>query len=235
MSANDASEETGESLRSARLYVGLSLSQMAAQTAYSKAYLGQVETGLRPVTLDVVTAYERVLGDGMRRRDITHPRLMKIKDSGHLEKIRQAVESGDPSIFAEGPTSSSIDAAVAPVVGPEGVRNFRRWAVEGKTSTLRANAVSIVGFLPGRENAELVAKVLDEDAKVRRLCLASEVSRLTQIDWQTSLRVADDPTTAPDPKKLAAKLAKEAVDPKDSESRWCAGYLLQRLAPALAR
>jgi len=47
--------------------------------------------------------------------------------------------------------------------------------------------------------------------------------------------VADDPTSATDQKALAAKLAKEALDPKDSESRWCAGYLLQRMAVVLGR
>ena len=169
----------------------------------------------------------------MRRKDITHPGLRKIEDQNHLSRIKAAVESGDPSIFAEGPTSSTIDAAVAPIIGPAGVEHFRMWAVEGKTSTLRANAVSIVGFLPGRENADLVARVLDTDERVRKLCLASEVSRLMQWDWATSKQVAADPTTAPDPKKLAAKLAKEAIS-KDSEARWCAGWLLQRLAPALA-
>lgn len=55
------------------------------------------------------------------------------------------------------------------------------------SNTLRANAVSIVGFLPGRANAELVAEVLSTDAKVRRLCVASEVSRLMQWEWTTAL------------------------------------------------
>lgn len=225
--------ESGPCLRASREYVKLSLADMALATSFSKSYLGQVETGVRPVTLDVVAAYERVLGVGMRRKDITHPKLQKIEGPDHLSRIKAAVESGDPSIFAEGPTSSTIDAAVAPVVGSAGIENFRRWAVEGKTSTLRANAVSIVGFLPGRENADLVARVLETDDRVRRLCLASEVSRLMQYDWTTSKSVATDPTTAPDAHKLAAKLTKEAVS-KDSEARWCAGWLLQRLAPALA-
>ncbi|UOZ10555.1 helix-turn-helix domain-containing protein [Amycolatopsis sp. WQ 127309] len=225
--------ENGARLRAAREYVKLSLADMAAATNYSKTYLSQIETGVRPLHLDVVSAYERVLGVGMRRKDITHPKLRKIEDEQHLARIKTAVESGDPDIFAEGPTSSTIDAAVAPIVNPAGVEHFRTWAVDGKTSTLRANAVSIVGFLPGRENADLVAHVLDTDERVRRLCLASEVSRLMQYDWTTSKQVAADPTTAPDPQKLAAKLAKEAVS-KDSEARWCAGWLLQRLAPALA-
>ncbi|OZM71430.1 transcriptional regulator [Amycolatopsis antarctica] len=225
----------GERLRAGRAYAGYSLRGLAKETAYSAGYLGQVETGVRPATPDVIAAYESVLGGGMRRRDITHPKLRKIENDEHLDEIRRAVESGDPSIFADGPTSSTIDAAVAPIISEAGVEHFRRWAKDGKTSTLRANAVSIVGFLPGRDNAELVAEILTDDDRVRRLCLASEVSRLMQWDWETSLRVAEDPVTAPDPGKLAGKLSKEAIDPKDSESRWCAGWLLQRLAPALAQ
>ncbi|ONI81618.1 hypothetical protein ALI144C_20180 [Actinosynnema sp. ALI-1.44] len=223
----------GERLRAGRNYAGYSLRELAKATSYSAGYLGQVETGVRPATPDVIAAYEQVLGAGMRRRDITHPRLRKIQDDKHLEQIREAVEAGNPGIFIEGPTSSTIDAAVCPLLGPNGIENFRRWAKEGETSTLRANAVSIVGFLPGRANAELVAEVLSSDAKVRRLCVASEVSRLMQWEWSIALAVADDPSTAPDPVALAAKLAKTAVDPQDSEGRWCAGWLLQRLAPVL--
>jgi hypothetical protein len=206
---------------------------MAQATNYSKSYLGLVETGVNPITFEVLAAYEKTLGDGMWRQDINHPRLIKIKGPEHLRHIREAVEAGDPDMFAEGPTSSSIDAAVAPIVGPKAIEHFREWAVNGATSTLRANALSILGFLPGRANADVVVNVLENDPAVRRLCLASEVSRLTQCGWEVALGVADDPTTAPEPRKLAAKLAKEAVDPKDTESRWCAGYLLQRMATVL--
>ncbi|WP_106618989.1 XRE family transcriptional regulator [Saccharothrix carnea] len=169
----------------------------------------------------------------MYRADTNHPRLRKIESPEHLQHIQQAVESGDSDIFAQGPTSSSIDAAVAPVPGSDAIGHFRRWAVSGETSTLRANAVSILGFLPGRENADVVVSVLETDAVVRRLCLASEVSRLTQCAWDVALAVADDPAGAPEPRRLATKLAKEAVDPKDTEARWCAGYLLQRMAVVL--
>ncbi len=87
-------------------------------------------------------------------------------------------------MFAQGPTSNSIDAAICPHLFENAIGHFRTRAIEGKTSTLRANAVSMLGFLPGRENAEVVARALD-------------------------------------------------TDPKDSESRWVAGWLLQRLAPVL--
>lgn len=223
----------GTRLRAAREYAGFSLTRMAQATNYSKSYLGLVETGVNPVTLEVVAAYERALGVGVYRADINHPRLRKIESPEHLQHIQQAVESGDPDIFAQGPTSSSIDAAVAPVLGSNAIGHFRRWAVSGETSTLRANAVSILGFLPGRENADVVVSVLENDDVVRRLCLASEVSRLTRCAWDVALAVADDPAGAPEPRRLATKLAKEAVDPKDTEARWCAGYLLQRMAVVL--
>ncbi|WP_433270031.1 helix-turn-helix domain-containing protein [Actinosynnema sp. CS-041913] len=230
---SQALEVDGGRLRAARKYAGYSLTRLAQATNYSKSYLGLVETGINPVTHEVVAAYERALGVGVYRPDINHPRLIKIEGPEHLRHIKEAVEAGDPDIFAQGPTSSSIDAAVAPNLGPAAIENFRQWAVRGETSTLRANAVSILGFLPGRANADVVVNVLDSDAVVRRLCLASEVSRLTQWGWDVALQVADDPATAPEPRRLAVKLAKEAIDPKDTESRWCAGYLLQRLAPIL--
>ncbi|WP_181773696.1 helix-turn-helix domain-containing protein [Amycolatopsis pittospori] len=229
----EISEPTGAKLRAARLYMKLSLSEMAKATRYTKAYLGLVETGKKAVTLEVLTAYERVLGDGMKRPDLVHPRLIRLDTPQERERVLVAVEAGDPDVFAQGPTSSSIDAAICPNLSETAIGHFRTWALDGKTSTLRANAISILGFLPGRENAEVVVRALDSDPKVRKLCLASEVSRLMQWDWPTSLQVADDPTTAPDPKGLGMKLAKEAIDPKDSESRWCAGWLLQRLAPVL--
>ncbi|WP_414945522.1 XRE family transcriptional regulator [Amycolatopsis sp. cmx-11-32] len=168
---------------------------------------------------ELLTAYERVLGDGMKRTDLVHPRLIKIDTPQERERVLAAVDVGEPDVFAQGPTSSSIDAAICPNLSENAIGHFRTWAIEGKTSTLRANAISVLGFLPGRENAEVVARALDTDLKVRRLCVASEVSRLLQWDWPTSLQVADDPTTAPNAKKLGAKLAKEAVDPKDTESR----------------
>ncbi len=169
----------------------------------------------------------------MKKPDLVHPRLITLETEQERDRVLAAVEAGEPDVFAQGPTSSSIDAAICPNLSEAAIGHFRTWAIEGKTSTLRANAISVLGFLPGRENAEVVAQALDTDPKVRRLCLASEISRLMQWDWTTSLQVADDPKTAPDPKKLGAKLAKESIDPKDSESRWVAGWLLQRLAPVL--
>jgi transcriptional regulator with XRE-family HTH domain len=59
--------DTGAILRNAREDAGLSLSEMAARTHYSRGHLGNVETGTRVASPDVVLAYERVLGEAMDR------------------------------------------------------------------------------------------------------------------------------------------------------------------------
>lgn len=52
----------GSNLRAAREAAGFSLSAMAARTHYSKSLLGLLETGLRTITPEHVTAYSRALG-----------------------------------------------------------------------------------------------------------------------------------------------------------------------------
>ncbi len=228
-------DKMGVLLRAARLEAGLSLAALADITHYSKPYLGLVEPGARTATVDVVAAYEQALGVNMSRKDITHPGLRPVKGNRAIKALRMSVDSGEPDVLALHPTGRVSEAAVGSRLGPDGVGHLRRWMIEGASSTLRANALGVVATLPGRANAELVVQVLEEDEKVRRLCLASDISRLTQLDWPTALRLADDLPSVPKPKRLAAKAAKEALDPKDTESRWCGAYMLRKLAPVLGR
>jgi transcriptional regulator with XRE-family HTH domain len=62
--------EVGTQLRLAREAAGVSLSGMAARTNFSKSYLGNVETGRRAATPDVILAYEQALGDAVQRRGV---------------------------------------------------------------------------------------------------------------------------------------------------------------------
>jgi transcriptional regulator with XRE-family HTH domain len=62
-------------LREARCRAGVSLTQMAQRTNFSKSYLGLLETGKRTVTREVVKHYERALNvtgldDDMNRREL---------------------------------------------------------------------------------------------------------------------------------------------------------------------
>ncbi|MCX4782160.1 helix-turn-helix domain-containing protein [Streptomyces sp. NBC_01264] len=51
-------------LRRLRVERGLSLGDLARRTHYSKGYLSKIETGAKPVTLDVARSCDRVLGAG---------------------------------------------------------------------------------------------------------------------------------------------------------------------------
>lgn len=231
--------DIGAELRDARHDAGLSLAAMAAHTAYSKPYLSNIERGSRAATPDIVAAYERVIGPSgdsdVFRKDITHPGLTKIKGASKLAELSGAIEAGKPGIVAKAPTAHSTDLAVASRATPDGITELRRWMTEGETATLRTNALSMLSKMPGRENAQRVIEVLEEDTTVRRLCVTSEVSRLLQVDWEAAKRAARDLTTVPEPRKLARKLAKEVTDPNDTESRWCGSYMLRELAPVLGR
>ncbi|QUH01437.1 helix-turn-helix transcriptional regulator [Saccharopolyspora erythraea] len=237
MASTDDDLDIGPILREARLSVGISLERMARATHYAKSTLGHVETGRRTATAGIIEAYERTIeqeGGEVFRRDITHPGLIKLKGA-KIALLTKAIREGDPDIIAKAPTAHATDLAIVHKADPDAFANLRRWMVEGKTATLRTNALSILAKTPGQENARAVIEVLETDEKVRHLCISSEVSRLLQLDWATSRRVARDLPSCPQPRKLAKKLAREVVDPHDSESRWCGAHMLGKLAPVLGR
>ncbi|HKS45604.1 MAG TPA: helix-turn-helix transcriptional regulator [Amycolatopsis sp.] len=234
--------DPGAVLRHARESAGVSLSHMASLTYFSKPYLGFIETGRKPVTPEVLTAYETALGgpvvaegEDMWRKEIKHPRLHAVRGPKAIGELAASIAAGDPSPLTDKASAHWTDVSLAARADNGAAKNLRRWMVDGKTSTLRTNALSVVAKLPGRENADLVVTVLENDEKVRELCLASVVSRMLQLDWEGAKQVARDPSIAPNPKRLARAMAKEAVNPKDTESRWCGAYMLRELAPVLAR
>lgn len=228
----------GSLLRAARVDAGVSLSAMARLTAYSKAHLGNVETGRREVTVDLVIAYERELGpigdELLRTKDITHPRVMKLARPT-LTELARSIENGDPGALANTPTSRTVDYFLASKLGKWGTYHLREWIKNGAAATLRVNSVAVLSKMNHAQDTSLIIDALETDTKVQRLSLASEVSKLTQWDWDISLRVAADPTTAPDPHKLAKGLTKEATNRKDVECRWCGSHLLARLVPVLGK
>jgi len=212
----------------------MSLTEMAQRTMFSKSLLGMVETGQRTASVELIEAYERVLGVDMWRKDFTHSNLL-IVDKASRAQLLAGVEQGDPGALRNTPTAHRTDVSLGSVVSDKAIEWFRKWAVEGDTVTLRTNSLSVIAKLPSQENADLVVQVLENDPKVRRLIAASEISRLTQLDWKIALQGADDPTTIPEPRKLAPKLAKGAINPKGTESRWACTYLLTRMVSVLSR
>ena len=168
----------------------------------------------------------------MWRRDITHPGLFTV-DKTSRERLLADVEKGDPGVLKTKPTAHRTDVSLGNHVSKTGAQWLRKWMVEGETATLRANSLSVIAKLPGKQNSDLVIQVLESDAKVRRLILASEISRLTQLDWDTAKKAADDPSIIPNPRKIAPKLSKGAINSRGTESRWSCAHILNKLVPFL--
>lgn len=211
---------------------------MARLTNFSKSYLGLVETGRRSPTIEIVKAYENELGpigdDDMVRRDITHPRVLKV-GKRTLTELAASIRQGEPAELATQPTSRTTDFFLAAKLDETGRNYLREWMTEGHTATLRTNSLAVLAKMAVPSDIEPIINALESDTKVQHLSLASEVSKLTQWDWDTSKAVARDTSKAPDPQKLAKQLTKEATNDKDAECRWCGSRLLVRLAPVLGR
>jgi len=230
--------EEGAELRTAREEAGISLAQMSERVHYSKPYLSQVETGKRTVTVDIVRAYEKELGpigdDMLRRRDITHPRVLKA-GRPTLTQLARSIDNGEPGALRNTPTSRAVDFFLAAKLGPAGTAHLREWVRTGETSTLRANALAVLSKMSITADIPLIIECLENDEKVRFLSLASEVSKLMRWDWDTCKNVAQKPSATPQPRKLAKALTKEALLDSDAESRWCGSHLLKELVPVLGR
>jgi helix-turn-helix protein len=228
----------GLRLRAAREDADVSLTRMAQLTSFSKSYLGMVETGQRPCSPDIVLAYERVFGpigdDMWRRRNITHPHVMQLKGS-ELTELLGSVDCGQPGSLLDTPTSLAADELLAMKVSAKGAEHLRRWMSEGETATLRVNSLSILARRSERGDALKIVEVLESDERVRMLSLASTVSRLMQYDWETCRSIVRNPGAAPEPIRLARRLAKDAVDVKHAEARWCGAHLLRELVPVLGQ
>ncbi|QIZ35102.1 helix-turn-helix domain-containing protein [Saccharopolyspora sp. ASAGF58] len=230
--------EVGSTLRQARKEAGVSLTAMARELYVSKSHLSNIEAGRRPATVDIVRGYEKQLGpigdDMLRRRDITHPRVMTA-DRPTLTELARSIDNGDPGVLATAPSSRTVDFFLAAKLTEPGIEHMRVWVRTGHTSTLRANALAVLAKLNKAQDTALIIDVLESDKKVKFLSLVSEVSKLTQWDWEISKQVVREPATAPDARKLAKALTKEALLDNDTESRWCGAYLLKELVPVLGK
>ncbi|MFF3503183.1 hypothetical protein [Streptomyces sp. NPDC003247] len=56
------------------------------------------------------------------------------------------------------------------------------------------------------------------------------------VDWTTARRIASQPAAyAHRADFLAARFAREALNPADSGARWCSSVMLRELSPVIGR
>ncbi|MDP9795211.1 transcriptional regulator with XRE-family HTH domain [Catenuloplanes nepalensis] len=225
--------DLGSTLRSARTQAGLSLSGMASRTGYSRSYLGNVETGQRQVTPDVIRAYERVLGEDLKRRQLLIGSLSILAAESTPDtalSIASDISKGRSELLAISQTSHATDKSIAALVARDtpSVASLVKWSNSSYASAvLRVNAAGILAKVrsPAIDNEAI--SVLQQDSDVRELYLTAVISRVLKEPWDTAYNMATTPTPLSEPDHLNTFTA-ELSNPADAGARYCSAVMLSR-------
>ncbi|MFJ6213730.1 helix-turn-helix domain-containing protein [Streptomyces sp. NPDC092296] len=151
-------------------------------------------------------------------------------------EMAASIAGRDPVPLARVQTTHGADIITASLTDKASTANLRQWMQDGDVPILRVNAAGILAKLFGQGHADQVARVLTHDEEVRHLYLTAVTSRVCAVDWTAAGRIASQPTAyAPRADFLAARFAREALNPRDSGARWCSSVMLRELSPMIGR
>jgi transcriptional regulator with XRE-family HTH domain len=223
--------ELGATLRQAREAAGLSLAGMARRTGYSRSYLGNAETGIREVTPGLIRAYERVLGEDLKRRTLLVSAVSSFVSAAVPDvavDIARDVAVERNKLLATVQTSHEVDKTIAALVAKDtpSLASLAKWTRRG-SSILRVNAAGILAKIcsPAMDND--VLSTLKADQEARDLYLTAVVSRVLRMPWDDAGRIATSGQPLSDLSHVES-FAVEARNPADSGARWCSVVLLAR-------
>lgn len=224
--------DLGRTLREAREQAGLSLAGMAKRTGFSKSYVGNVERGVRTVTPELIRAYERVLGDDLRRRQLLLGSIAALAGSSPPDvavSIANDVAAGRSDFLTGLQTTHATDKAVAALIAQDSgsVASLVKWAGGGKDSLLRVNAAGILAKMRSPTVDNEAVSVLRADGGVRELYLTAVAARVLSLPWDDAASLAAGDGRLPSADAVAAFSA-ELSDPADAGARWCSAVLLAR-------
>jgi transcriptional regulator with XRE-family HTH domain len=224
--------DLGLTLRRAREEAGLSLSGMAKRTGYSRSYLGNVETGERQVTPDVIRAYERALGDSVNRRQLLIAGSLAALSAGSTPdaavSIAHEISKARSGLLTEAQTSHATDRAIASLVARDtpSMAALAKWSRSG-TAVLRVNAAGILAKIGSPLVDSEAITVLRADGDVRERYLTAVLSRVLTLPWDTASVLATSRSGLADAGQLETVVG-ELGNPYDSGARWCSTVMLYR-------
>jgi transcriptional regulator with XRE-family HTH domain len=207
------------------------LSGIAKRTGYSRSYLGNVETGVRAVTPDVIKAYERALGDDVKRRQLILGSVAALTASSTPDTaaaIANDINGGRSGLLTDVQTTHATDRAVAGLVArqPGSVASLVRWADRGKP-LLRVNAAGILAKIGSPTTDNEAISVLRADGRTRELYLTAVINRVLKMSWHEAANTAANRGPLADPDQLRLFVA-ELSNPADSGARYCSVLMLAR-------
>jgi hypothetical protein len=205
---------------------------MAKRTGYSRGYLGNIETGERQVTPDLIRTYERVLGDDLHRRQLLVGSIAALAASSAPDAaafIAHDISQGRHGLLTELQTTHATDKAVAALVARNSpdVSSLMRWSRSGK-NVLRVNAAGILAKMRSPTIDNETVTVLRTDGACRELYLMAVVSRVLSVSWDDAYDLATGNGYVPTPESVQA-LSAEITNPADAGARWCSAVLLSRV------
>jgi transcriptional regulator with XRE-family HTH domain len=228
-SGPDAPVSVGEVISELRSGLGWSQGRLAGELgrvsghpSVTREYVSRWEHGRKipgPFWIGHLAAVLQVprwaLEDCVRRRDMI--RLTGVAAiaaaagigtaSPDGEELFASIAAGDSGPLAQIQTSHATDLALGRMAAADKPVLWRlaRWADDGDSDVLRVNAAGVLAKAGQLEFAGLPAAVMTRDRDVRAPYLRAMVARVGR-----------------DTDELAA----EALNPRDSGARWCAGWLL---------
>ncbi|WP_328518311.1 helix-turn-helix domain-containing protein [Actinoplanes sandaracinus] len=219
----------GAILREARVKAGLSLAGMAKRTGYSRSYIGNIETGERQATPDVIRKYEEALGEDLNRRSLLMGSLgILAADSADdtATAIAHEVSNGRYGLLTELQTSHATDRGIAALVGRDAasLASLTKWSGRGNP-LLRVNAAGILAKVPSPVVGSEAVTVLRNDGHVRELYVTAVLSRVLALPWNEAAGFA---TADGLNEQQVGKLTNELGNQYDAGARWCAAVTLYR-------
>ncbi|MDR6318941.1 transcriptional regulator with XRE-family HTH domain [Actinoplanes couchii] len=211
---------------------------MAKRTGFSRSYLGNVETGERAPTQAVVEAYERVLGDDVRRRLLllgtvvtaAGPSAPAAADAGigQAAAIAMDIRHGRSELLQHVQTTHTVDRTIAGLAARNAGSSAAlvKWSRKG-AAVLRVNSAGILAKTGSPTLDNEVVRVLSTDGEVRELYLTAVLSRVLGLPWEAAAKMATTGAGAASTDHLDL-LTKELENPADAGARWCSILLLHR-------
>jgi transcriptional regulator with XRE-family HTH domain len=214
--------DLGPILREARERAGLSLAGLAARTGYSRAYLGNVETGKRAPTPRIIGAYQRAMGDDVNRRNLlvgTVAALAAGAVPDEAADVASGIAAERSRVLATVQTSHAVDLTISSLVARDApsIASLAKWMRTG-CPILRVNSAGILAKMRVAALDNAVAISLRHDRDARELYLTAVAARVLGAPSEDARAIVSDPL--PDASHLA-RFGAEATNERDGGARLC--------------